>query len=112
MQNERSADTEADHRAEGHHLKHGARHAEIIREQRAYCAEQANYIEPESGSNTWQILSKPDLEQQCSQPDRRHDDQGDGAEKSILPGVNDYQRERQNEQTRGDHGPSARDDGT
>ena len=61
--------------------------------------------------NIRKIPVKPNLEQQCGQPDRGHHHQSDGTEKSIGPGIDHDQRQRQKKQTGSDHRPSARDFG-
>ncbi len=55
-----------------------------------------------------EIPAKPNLEEQRGQSDRGHHYQGDRTKKRIRPGIDHYQRERQDEQTRCDHCPSAR----
>lgn len=108
VQEERSADAEANHGGEGHQVEHAARHAEGIREQREHGTENAEDVKPEGRMNAGKIAAKPNLEQQRCQSDRGHDDQGNRTIKSIRPGIDHDQRERQQEQAGSDHGPSAR----
>ena len=108
VQDERSTDAEADDRGKRHQIQHSARHTEVIREQRYHGTENAEDVKPEGRMNIRKIPAKPNLEQQRGQPDRSHHYQGDGTEKSIRPRIDHDQRERQNEQTRSDHRPSAR----
>lgn len=98
VQDERSADAEADHGGKRHQIQHTAGHPEVIREQRYHGTENAEDVKPERRMNTRKILAKPNLEQQRGQPDRGHHYQSNGTEKSIRPCIDHDQRQRQKEQ--------------
>lgn len=98
VQDERSADAEADHGGKRHQIQRSARHPEVIREQRYHGTENAEDVKPERRMNIRKIPAKPNLEQQRGQPDRGHHYQSDGAEKSIRPRIDHDQRKRQKEQ--------------
>jgi hypothetical protein len=99
VQDERSADAEADHGGKCHQIKRTTSHPEVIREQRDHGTENAEDVKPERRMNIRKILAKQNLKQQRGQPDGRHHDQSDGTVKSTRPGVDHDQRQRQNEQT-------------
>src|SRR5208282_4604862 len=104
VQDERSANTEADHGGKRHQIQHAALHSQEIREKRQHGTENTEDIKPERRTNARKIPAKPNLEQYRGQSDRGHYNQSKGTVKSIRPGKDYDQGKRQQEQTGGDHG--------
>jgi len=102
------SDAERDHGGKRQQIQHPARHPEVIREQRYHGTENADDVKPERRMNIREIPAKPNLEEQRRQPDRGHHYQSNGTDKSVRPGIDHDQRQRQKEQARSNHRPSAR----
>src|SRR5208282_2423071 len=63
VQDERSADAEADHGGKRHQIQRTTRHPEVIREQRDHGTENAEDVKPERRMNIRKILPEPNLKQ-------------------------------------------------
>lgn len=72
VEDERSANAEADDGSKRHEIEHLRGQAEIIREQGDHGADHSEHVEPQRRVNVGQITAKAQLQQQGGEADRGH----------------------------------------
>jgi len=107
VQNQGSADREANYCAERHQIDHRASHAAVVSEQRSGGEHKGENIQPKRRADLGQIAVEPDLEKNGGQSDCRDDDDGKRAKKRSAPREDDHHRQRQEQQAGSNHRPSA-----
>jgi len=109
MQHYDAADREAHHGSQGSDRQEGGTQAEYVGEDGRHGENQSQYIEPDwSLHPDAGVSAQAQLKQKRGESDRRHDDKRERAEKSVASGIKDYYREREQQESGGEYGPTRR----